>query len=154
MKEQVCSIDNLVGKERDLLADYWDAVSALDADLVSEHFAAHSVLSLDDRPAARGRPAIRRLFVRLFGSVQAIRRTPVASWSDSGLVVDEADVTFVLEDGSAATVPITTMLWTTSYGIGVCRISLYPEPALARATGVSLFARPVATDPFRKELPF
>lgn len=117
-----------------VLSDYWGAVESLDADLVADRFSSYGSFYLSGSSAVQGRGAIRKAFVQLFTEVAAIRHEPVVVWSDGGIIVGEANLTIGLENGGTATIPATTVLWTTRRGIEACRLLLNPEPGLARAT--------------------
>jgi len=119
---------------KEVLSGYWSAVESLDADLVADRFSSYGSFYFSGNTAVQGRGAIRRAFVQLFTEVAAIRHEPVVVWSDGGIIVGEANVTIGLENGGTATIPATTVLWTTQRGIEACRLLLNPEPGLARAT--------------------
>jgi hypothetical protein len=118
----------------DLLGTFWSAFDSLDADRVACLFACDGSLCLGDNPPLQGRTAIRRAFVRLFTELDLSHHETVALWSHEGLVVADSDVAFILVSGGKMLLPVTTVLWTIERQIRSCRLLLYPEPALARAT--------------------
>lgn len=123
-----------VERGTDVLDGYWEAVESLDADGVAGRFSEGGAFYFGDEPAVQGRVAIRRAFMRLFTELDGIQHEPVVLWTQDGLIVSEADVKIDLADGGTVTVPITTVLRTKTNAIVTCRVLLYPEPALQRAT--------------------
>jgi ketosteroid isomerase-like protein len=121
-------------KSVDLLKAYWEAVESLDADLVASHFVDSAQFHFGHNSPLRGRSAIRRGFVGLFAEVASIRHVPATMWSRGGVVVNDANVAFTLENGGKTMLPITTIVWTKRSKILACRLLFYPEPALALAT--------------------
>jgi len=126
------AVDFALPHAQDLLTCYWNAVHFRDVDQLASQFSDDGTLWFGNGTPVTGRHAIRNAFTQLFNGVVAVRRRAVTSWIRDGIVVDESDVTFTFDDGSTTTVPITTILWTRVRRIHVCRLLLYPEPALLR----------------------
>ena len=105
----------------------------MDADDVASRFTEQASFRFGNTPALRGRPAIRRAFVELFGRIIYIACKPVAEWGGESCIVAEADLLVVFEDGRRLAIPITTVLRSHRGRIQDCRIQFYPEPALEPA---------------------